>query len=151
MSKGGQTVLVCDAIESLEHVVINSDDNSAKFGIYEEKPHITMDNFLSGDKVLDWIGNKGFRATLTCCCDRLPSGIPSNYLHKQNTDSSKRTKVARFFNPVVAVKHFDTEDDNSSPYRRVHVSYQSTSSCNIGTVNSLNGCGLTVHKHEGVQ
>lgn len=107
-----------------------------------------MDNYFSGDKVLDWIGSKGFGATMTCRRDRLPSGIPSKYLHKQKTDSSKKTKVARFFNPVVAVKHFDAKDDNSSPYRRVHVSFQSTSSCNIATVNALNECGLTVHKRE---
>jgi len=182
VSKGGQTVLVCDShrvrprayhhrhklqpkpdgwtasgmvearrlVEALECMLVNSDDSATKpkFGIYEQKPHITMDNYFSGDKVLDWIGNKGFGATMTCRRDRLPSGIPSKYLHKQKTDSSKRSKVARFYSPVVAVKDFPAKDDNSSPYRRVHVSFQSTSSCNIGTVNALNQCSLTVHKRE---
>ena len=107
-----------------------------------------MDNYFSGDKLLDWIGCKGFGATMTYRRDRLPASVPSKYFHKQKTDSSKRTKVARFHNPVVAVKNVNTKDDNSTPYRRVHVSFQSTSSCNIGTVNVLNKCMLTVRKRE---
>ena len=183
VSKGGQTVLVCDAhrvrprayyhrhklhskpdgwtasgmvearrlIEVLEGMVVNLDDTSTttpNFQIYDQKPHVTMDNYFSGDKIIDWIGSKGFGATMTCRRDRLPSGIPSKYLHKQKTDSSKRTKVARFYNPVVAVKTFGAKDKNSLPYRRVHVSFQSTSSCNIGTVNAINECMLTIHKRE---
>ena len=136
-------------IEALESMVVKSDDTStSNFQIYDQNPHVTMDNYFSGDKVLDWIGSKGFGATMTCRRDRLPSSIPSKYLHKQKTDSSKRTKVARFLNPVVAVKTFGAKDENSSAYRRVHVSFQSTSSCNIGTVNALKECMLTVHKCE---
>ena len=86
-------------------------------------------------------------ATMTCRRDRLPSGIPAKYWHKQKTDISKRTKVARFFQPVVAVKEFDATDDHNR-YRRVNVSFQSTSSCNISTVNTLSNCALTVHKRE---
>ena len=87
VSKGGQTVLVCDAhrvrprayyhrhklqskpdgwtasgmvqarilIEALECMVIKSNDSSTtpKFQIYYQKPHITMDNYFSGDKIID--------------------------------------------------------------------------------------------------
>ena len=182
MSKGGQTVLVCDdhhvrprvyhhryklqskpddwtasvmvetrrLIEVLECMAINSDDSIAipKFQIYDQKPRITMDNYFSGDKVHDWIGSKGFGATITYHHDRLPSNIPSKKLNKQKTDSSKRTKFAHFYNPVVAVKRFAAKDDNSSAYCWAYASFQSTSSCNIGTVNALNECMLTVHKHE---
>ena len=106
-----------------------------------------MDNYFSGDKICDWIGQKGFGATMTCRRDRLPSGVPAKYWHKQRTDTSKRTKVARFFQPVVAFKTFDATDEYCG-YRRVNVSFQSTSSCNISTVNALSKCDLTVHKRE---
>ena len=66
-------------IEALETMVVKSNDSSttSDFQIYDERPHVTMDNYFSGDKVLDWIGRKGFGATMTCRRDRLPSSIPS--------------------------------------------------------------------------
>ena len=109
--------------------------------IYRSKPHVTMDNYFSGDKICDWIGQKGFGATMTCWRDRLPSGVPGKYWHKQRTNTSKRTKVARFFQPIVAVKDHEATEDHCA-YMRVHVSFQSTSSCNISTVNALSKCNL---------
>eukprot|EP00957_Ditylum_brightwellii_P170795 12999778-Ditylum_brightwellii.AAC.1 len=41
---------------------------------------------------MDWMDAKGF------------GGIPGEYLHKKKTGTSDRTKVAHFFNPMVAVK-----------------------------------------------
>ena len=82
--------------------------------------------------------------------DRLPGGIEGQYLHKK-TYSSDRKKVSRFFNPVVAPKNTekvvekrtgengeDVEHVIGKAFKRVHVSFQSTSSCNISTVNELN-------------
>ena len=37
---------------------------------------------------------------------------------------------------------------NGTHFERVHVSFQSTSSCNITTVNSLNDCRFYVRKKE---
>ena len=108
---------------------------------------MTMDNYFSGDRICEWIGQKGFGATMTCRRDRFPSGVHARYWHKQRTDTSKRTKVAHFFQPIVAVKKVEATDDHC-PYRRVNVSFQSTSSCNISTVNALSKCGLTVHTRE---
>ena len=34
--------------------------------IFEEPPHITMDNFFSGDMVLNFLGQEGWKATMTC-------------------------------------------------------------------------------------
>ena len=36
--------------------------------------------------------------------DWLPKDVSDKYFHKAKTDASKKTKVARFFHPVVAVK-----------------------------------------------
>ena len=102
--------------------------------IFRSKPHSTWDNFFSGDKIFEWLGTNGFVATMTCQCDRLSTEIDKKYLHKK-TDTSPRTKVARFMHPIVAVK-------NTDKYNRVHISFQSTSSCNISTVNALNSCTL---------
>ena len=46
----------------------------------------------------------------------------------------KYTKAARFFEPIVAVKN------DSRGFQRVHVSFRSTPSCNIVSVNALNEC-----------
>ena len=82
---------------------------------------------------------------MTCRRDRLPSGVPGKYWHKEKTDNGPQAKVARFFQPVVAIK--DVEQKNGkSAYRKMHVSFQSTSSCNISTVNALNTCELDVQK-----
>ena len=136
-------------LEKLEPMV---DDDTKKSSttikkIYSSKPHVTMDNYFSGDRICEWIGQKGFGEIMTCRRDRLPSGVPAKYWHKQRTDTSKRTKVARFFQPIVAVKKVEATE-NHCAYRRVNVSFQSTSSCNISTVNALSKCGLTVHKRE---
>ena len=177
VSKGGQTVLVCDShrvrprayyhrhklhpkpdgwtasgmiearrlYEKLAPMVEGSGSKCKK--IYKYKPHITMDNYFSGEKISEWIGKNGFGATMTCRRDRLPPGVPGKYWHKQKTDTSKKTKVARFFQPVVAVKEVSATEEHEG-YRRVHVSFQSTSSCNISTVNALSKCELSVTKKE---
>ena len=132
-------------LEKLDPMVEGSSSNYKK--IYSQKPHITMDNYFSGEKICEWIGKNGFEATMTCRRDRLPPGVPGKYWHKQKTDTSKKTKVARFFQPIVAVKEVQATDEHEE-YRRVHVSFQSTSSCNISTVNALSQCQLSVSKRE---
>jgi hypothetical protein len=78
-----------------------------------------------------------------CRRDRLPGGIPAKFLHKKKTDTSARTRAARYLNPVVAVKHVEATA-STKKYKCVHVSFQSTSSCNILTVNALNECQIFV-------
>ena len=116
--------------------------------IYPTKPHSTWDNYFSGDGIMGWMGENGFGATMTCRRDRLPKDIKGEYLHKKKTDDSIRTKVARFHKPIVAVKGVEATEDGKKAYQRVHVSFQSTSSCNISTVNALNGCQLQVQRRE---
>lgn len=102
--------------------------------LFEKKPTITADNFFESDQSLEYLGEKGFGGIMTSARDKLPRDIKSKYLHKLKTDpKSKPAKIARFAQPIVAVKN-----DPNGKYQRVHVSFQSTSSCNISTVNALN-------------
>ena len=55
------------------------------------------------------------------------------------------TKSARFFEPIIAVKN------DLKCFQRVFVSFQSTSSCNIPSVNSLNECTNFVEPHNKVR
>ena len=72
----------------------------------------------------------------------LRKDIPNNYLCTEKVDpTSNVTKVARFSNPVVTVK------DNDG-YQRIHVTFQSTSRCNIASINVLNECKLFVEIRE---
>ena len=49
--------------------------------VFQAKPHTTWDNCLSGDIVMDWLGQNGFGATMSFRRDHLPSGVPNQYLH----------------------------------------------------------------------
>ena len=115
--------------------------------IYRQKPHSTWDNFFSGDIICSWMGENGFGCTMTCRRDRLPKDIPAENFHKKKTSSDSRPKVARFHQPICAVKTVMPEGDKEG-YERVHVSFQSTSSCNLSTVNALNECSMFIRKKE---
>ena len=67
----------------------------------------------------------------------------------KKTDSPQKSKVARFFEPFIAVKQVAPgEGEDWEEFERVHVSFQSTSSCNFSSVNSLNHCELTREQRE---
>ena len=110
-------------------------------------PHTTVDNFFSGDEMLEWCGRFGFGLTCTTRRDRLPGDIDDKYLHRQKTSTAPVTKVARFLEPVVAVKAVPESGDDK-PYVITHTLFQSTSSTNISGVNNLNGCRMKVEPRE---
>jgi hypothetical protein len=101
---------------------------------------------------------------MTCRRDRLPKGIPNCYFHKVTTAPGEtKACVACFNNSISVVKHLSlaphagpvpTDRENSNPttppikYTKVHVTFQSTSSCNITTVNALNQNSLFVVQKE---
>ena len=69
--------------------------------------------------------------TLTNRRDRFPKDIDGIYLQKKKVEANDRTKYARYQQPIVIV--------NRQPdYDLVLTSFQSTSSCNIMNVNSIN-------------
>ena len=125
--KGPCEVRSC--IDALSRWVEGTPGNEEK--IFREPPHITWDNFFSGENICKYAGEKGFGMTCTTRRDRLPRGIKGENLHKKKTDSSLRTKISRYVDPVVAVK-------DCGEYELVLVSFQSTSSCNIMSVNAVN-------------
>ena len=100
--------------------------------LFRSKPCITADNYFQSDEIMEWIGSQGLGAICTSARDRLPKDIKTKYLHQQKTlPKNKHAKIAKFASPVIAVK-------NEATHQRIHVSFQSTSSCNISTVNALN-------------
>ena len=143
--------------------LVKDGESDGRRQIFMEKPHSTWDNFFSGDDINNWIGLNGFGTTMTCRRDRLPKGLPNYFFHKISTaPGDKKARVARFNNPITVVKHVSmtpapaaqgTEGQPATPpikYTKVHVTFQSTSSCNITTVNALNQNSLfVVQKQRG--
>ena len=103
--------------------------------------HITVDNFFSGDQAVKYAIDNQFGLTTSTRRDRLPSGVPGKYLHKEKTNSTARPKAARFLQPIFCVKKFRDSENNLSGMIQL-TSFQSTSSCNITCVNALNSCSL---------
>ena len=122
--------------ELLEAMVIKEEGD----GIFTERPHLTFDNFFSGDEIMDYLGCKGFAATCTVRRDRLPSGVPKTAFHHEKEAVNDRNKVARFLEPITAVKKVPQDGENRA-YTRVHCSFQSTGATNISTVNAID-CNL---------
>ena len=119
-------------------VTINKDVKK----IFRKKPVVCADNFFFDDKMCEWIGAHGFGSLGTNARNALPKEIEKKYLHGQkHTSGCKYSKVARFTNPIVAVK-------NSPGYQRVHISFQSTNSTNITSVNCFNECKLFIEIRE---
>ena len=42
------------------------DDNDNRRQIFQQKIHIAMDNYFSGDEILKFLGERGWKATMTC-------------------------------------------------------------------------------------
>ena len=103
--------------------------------IFTEKPHITFDNYFSGDNTLAYVAKEGFGCTMTVSRNCLPSGIPKKYLHHGQPPNDLRNRHSRFTNPIFAVKKAGKSFIQLC-------SFQSTSSCNIASVNAINGCHL---------
>ena len=137
--------------QRLKHLLIDDDDDDddtdseeenidpfsiQKKGIFRQKPHLTWDNYFSGDATLDYAATHGFGLTMTSRRDRLPAGIPDKYLHKEQTKTIGKCKAARFMQPI-----FLTKEHPSGSLLQL-CSFQSTGSTNIASVNAINSCGL---------
>ena len=105
--------------------------------IFKTFPHMTWDNYFSGDSVMDYLGRKGFGATMTCRRDRFPGGVPKHWFHHERMQVTDVSRVARFQEPITITKSFPADGDNKA-YTRAHISFQSTGSTNFTTVNALN-------------
>ena len=117
---------VLDLMAVLKPMVQGEDPVLGVRQIFSDFPTTTWDNFFSGDNLMEHedVGDK-WPIITTVRRDRLPGGVPAEYMHKQKTQpGGKRPKAARDLNPIVMTKG-----------NRTHVTFQSTSSCNIGGVN----------------
>ena len=117
------------------------DPADKRLQILDEPPHIAFDNHFSGNLTLSLLGELGFKSTMTCRRDRLPKSVPKKHFHHvKGTAVNLKSKVARFEQPVIAVKTV-TQPANlrrtKKDYTLVHVSFQSTGGTNISTVNTL--------------
>jgi hypothetical protein len=121
--------------------VIRTDENNETCqykprGIFREKPCVTADNYFGNDLVDTWMGEKGFGFLHTTRRDCLPPGVPDWAWHKESvTATDQRTRVARFLQPITAVRKEDQ-------YTRAFCSFQSTGPTNLSAVNALNGNSL---------
>jgi hypothetical protein len=137
--------------------------NNKRRQIFEEHVHVAMDNFFSGDEVLRFLGEGQWKAPMTCRRDQLPKEVLKMYFNfLKATPVNTRSKVARFEQPIIAVKNIiqprkkasNDEDnvqgtkaltqidnepvaDEKKDYVICHVSFQSTGGTNITSVNAL--------------
>ncbi len=110
--------------------------------LFSECVHITMDNLFSGDKVVRYLGKRGWKGTMTCRRNRLPKSVPRKYFNFiKAAPVNARSKVARFEKPIIAVKHVKHQDSDTvndkKDYVLCHVSFQSTGGTNISMVNAM--------------
>ena len=106
---------------------------SSKRKLFDENQTTRVEKYFVMDTVLDWAGNASLGIIGTNERNRLLKYIELIYLHKENTNATmKHTKAVQFFDSIVAVKN------DSRGLQSVHISLQSTSSCNIASINALN-------------
>ncbi len=108
-----------------------------------------MVNHFSGDDVLRYLGEGGWKGTMTCRCDHLPKSVPRKYFNFiKAAPVNSRSKVAQFEQPIIAVKHVKHQDSDrvtdQKDYILYHVSFQSTGGTNISMVNALSLVDLYV-------
>ncbi len=123
-------------------VSATKDPTDKRKQLFSKCVHITMDNLFSGDEVLRYLGEGGWKGTMTCRRDRLPKSVPRKYFNFiKAAPVNARPKVARFEQPIIAVKHVKHQDSDraidKNDYVLCHVSFQSTGGNNISTVNAL--------------
>ena len=115
--------------------------------IFPEKPCLGMDNHFSGDDVDNYLGSNGYKAIMTRARNRLPKECKvDSFHHAKAVPVDARSKMARYENPVVSVKHVTPE--KGDPFCVVHVSFQSTGSTNITAINALAEVQLYVREKE---
>jgi hypothetical protein len=118
--------------------------------IFSEYVHIAIENHFSGDYVLRYLGEEGWKGTMTCRCNRLPKSVPRKYFNFIKVASvNARSKVTQFEQPIIAVKLVKHQDSDRVTDKKdcilCHVSFQSTRGTNISTVNALSSVDLYVH------
>eukprot|EP00957_Ditylum_brightwellii_P007318 555814-Ditylum_brightwellii.AAC.1 len=129
-------------MEKLDDMIIGESKNKNVKRIFKEKPVMCFDNYFSHDNTSDLVGKKWYGLLYTVRRDCLPKGLPAQYMCKEGTENhSQLAKCARFNYPIVMAKKM-TDKETGNIYQKVHVIFQSTSSCNIQAVNMLSKVSL---------
>jgi hypothetical protein len=117
---------VLRTIRALKPMVQCEDAAPGVRQIFKDYPAQTFDNFFSGEGIMEHeeVGDR-WPLLMTTARNRLPKVAPK-YLCKEKTAGCKVAKAARSVDPITLVKG-----------NRVHISFQSTSSCNFGSVNTF--------------
>ena len=125
------------------------EEGDTRHQLFTQKPCLSMDNHFSGKNVDHHLGSNGYNGVYTSACGRLQASVQKYYHHVKAVNVGPHSRAARFANPVVAVKEVvgDGSIGNES-YRVVHVSFQSTGSTDITTVNTLDEVDLYVRQRE---
>ena len=71
------------------------DSTDKRKQVFSKCVHITMDNLFSGDEVLRYLGEGGWKGMMTCRRDRLPKAVPKMYFNYiKAAPVNTRSKVA---------------------------------------------------------
>ena len=89
-AEGPAEVRAC--IDFLSKLVVTAQGGDQK-KIFQSSPHITWDNYFSGEEVFHYAGEKGFGLTMTTRRDRLAKGVKSEYMHKKKQTLIKGVNV----------------------------------------------------------
>jgi hypothetical protein len=81
--------------------------------IFSECVHIAIDIHFSGDDILHYLGEGGWKGTMTCRCNRLPKSVSRKYFNFiKEAPVNAGSKVARFEQPIIAVNHVKHQDSD---------------------------------------
>ena len=78
---------IMDLLAPLTEVPLNQ---LAPRPLFREMPHITWDNYFSGDQIMEYAAENGWGLTMTFRRDRLPSDIPEEHLMKEKPDNKRK-------------------------------------------------------------
>eukprot|EP00957_Ditylum_brightwellii_P040882 3094394-Ditylum_brightwellii.AAC.1 len=128
---------VCFLVDQLEDMVIWDKPEKKVKKVFTKEPAMCFDNYFSGIKPAEEASKRGFGLLFTTRHDCLPK-VPDDYAYKKPTDpKSSAVRGAWFTHPIVMTKRYIYPTTQTS-YIQVHVTFQSTSSCNIQLVNMIN-------------
>ena len=117
--------------------------------IFDIKAHMTTDNYFNGNQIRGEGGHRGYGLLQTLGRGYLGRDDVKQHFHHGRPPIDQRSKAARYLTPIVAVKSVDPDGD-ALEYADIITSFQSTSSCNISAVNSINSLELyCLTKHRG--
>ncbi len=74
-------------IDSLSKLLFQEAEPVSAKRIFTRPPHITWDNYFSGEEVFHYAGERGFGLKMTVRRDCLPREIKAEFLHKKKTDT----------------------------------------------------------------